>query len=183
MFLLKNSLIFLSSLIVLACANNVKEAIAESNKSVEQPCLYCIYNQEEQIALINEKGDTIAPFGKFDYCFFDSTYTFGTVYDPVKKGFFAYDVAGKELFQVMRYDNGPDYIEEGLFRIVKDSLIGYANEKGEVVIEPQFQCAYPFENGRAQVSKSCKKSIEFEMEKWESEDWFYIDKTGQKINQ
>lgn len=183
MSLLKNKFPFLVVILLFeSCSNNGSNQLTADKVEEKKPCLYCIYNQDEQVSLVNEKGETIAPYGKFDFCFFDSTYTFGTVYDPVKKGFFAYDVSGKELFQVMQFDNGPDYVEDGLFRIVKDSLIGYADENGEIVIEPQFQCAYPFEDGKAQVSKNCKKSIEFEMEKWESNEWYFIDKKGKIVN-
>ena len=50
----------------------------------------------------------------------------------------------KELFYVFKYDNGPDYIQEGLFRIMnEDGLVGFADSLGNVVIKPQFKFAYP----------------------------------------
>ena len=136
-----------------------------------------IRNADYEPAFINEKGDTIIPFGKYAESFTDSFFTFGSVYDTAK-GIIGIDIHGNELFEIYNFDNGPDYIEDGMFRIVKDGLIGFANEAGEIVIKPQFMCAYPFENGKAQVSKNCTQTTEFEMTKWESEDWFYIDKSG-----
>lgn len=51
------------------------------------------------------------------------------------------------------YDNGPDYLSEGLMRIQDSSgKIGYADEKGEIVISPQFAFGYPFKNGHAKVT-------------------------------
>ena len=41
------------------------------------------------------------------------------------------------LFEAYLFDNGPDYTSEGLFRIIHDGKIGFANENGEVVIAPR----------------------------------------------
>ena len=50
------------------------------------------------------------------------------------------------------YDNGPDYVREGLYRIVDDrGRMGYADESGRVVIAPRFAFALPFEDGKAKV--------------------------------
>lgn len=35
------------------------------------------------------------------------------------------------LYEVFVYDNGPDYINDGLFRIIKNKKIGFANEQGD----------------------------------------------------
>ena len=60
------------------------------------------------------------------------------------------DNQGKELFYVYKYDNGPDYIREGLFRIMdEDGWIGFADSLGNVVIKPQFKFATSFENGKS----------------------------------
>ena len=45
------------------------------------------------------------------------------------------------------YDNGPDYIEEGLFRFVENNQIGFANLDGQKVIPAKYDFATPFENG------------------------------------
>ena len=51
------------------------------------------------------------------------------------------------------YDNGPDYVREGLYRIVDDrGRMGYADESGRVVIAPRFAFALPFEGGKAKVT-------------------------------
>lgn len=42
------------------------------------------------------------------------------------------------------YDNGPDYVREGLYRIVDDrGRMGYADESGRVVIAPRFRLCPP----------------------------------------
>lgn len=83
------------------------------------------------------------------------------------------------LYDVFIYDNGPDYEADGLIRIVKNGKIGYADAKTfAIVIEPQFDCAYPFEGGKAKVSNQCKTVKDGEHSVWESDAWQYVDKQG-----
>jgi hypothetical protein len=83
------------------------------------------------------------------------------------------------LYAVFIYDNGPDYPSEGLIRVVKNGKIGYADAKTyEIVIEPQFDCAFPFENGKAKVSNQCQTVKEGEYSVWQSDAWQYVDKEG-----
>jgi len=85
------------------------------------------------------------------------------------------------LYAVFVYDNGPDYPSEGLIRVLKNGKIGYADAKTyEIVIEPQFDCAYPFENGKAKVSNQCQTVQEGENRSWVSDAWEYVDKSGAK---
>lgn len=87
------------------------------------------------------------------------------------------------VYEVFIYDNGPDYEAEGLIRVMKNGKIGYADAKTYVlVIEPQFDCAYPFENGKAKVSNQCKTVKDGEHSMWESDAWQYVDKQGKPTN-
>ncbi len=129
---------------------------------------------------VNTKGDTIIPIGQFYYCYADTIKNFGFVLDT-NRVCKAIDKNGKYLFDVKWYDNGPDYFSDGLFRIIINEKIGYANEKGEVIIEPQFACTTPFENGKAKVTYDCNLVNDGEYKIMESDNWFYIDKKGNKI--
>jgi hypothetical protein len=144
-----------------------------------QQKLYRVQNADEECGYINSKGDTIVPIGKYLLCQDSIIKTIGFVYG--NKGIFCINTQGKELFEVFNYDNGPDIASNGLFRIVKDGKIGYANTKGQIVIQPQFRCAWPFEKGKAQVSYNCNIVQEGEIKLWKEGDWFYIDKTGKRI--
>jgi hypothetical protein len=85
----------------------------------------------------------------------------------------------KVLYDVFIYDNGPDSPADGLIRVVEDGRIGYADAGTfAIVIDPQFECAYPFENGKAKVSFKCKTVKDGEHSIWESDDWKYVDKQG-----
>lgn len=88
------------------------------------------------------------------------------------------------LYEVFLYDNGPDYASDGLIRVVKNGKIGYADAAAyDIVIEPQFDCAYPFENGKAKVSNQCQTVKEGEYSIWQSDAWQYVDKKGNFINE
>ncbi len=83
------------------------------------------------------------------------------------------------LYDVFLYDNGPDYASDGLIRVVKNGKIGYADAKTyAIVITPQFDCAFPFENGKAKVSNKCKTIKEGKHIIWTSDAWQYVDKKG-----
>ena len=83
------------------------------------------------------------------------------------------------LYDVFIYDNGPDAPADGLYRIVKDGKIGYADAStNAIVIEPKYDCAFPFENGKAKVSTNCKTVQEGDHGIWESDAWQFIDKKG-----
>lgn len=140
------------------------------------------------VCYLNERGDTIVPYGKYRYCQTDTIKKIGFVYEnkPKDARIICINDAGKELFYVFKYDNGPDYIQEGLFRIMdEDGLIGFADSLGNVIIEPQFKFAYPFKGGKTKVTlegeqKEVPKS-EGEKHYWESGTWFYIDKRNKHL--
>lgn len=140
------------------------------------------------VCYLNERGDTIVPYGKYRYCQTDTIKKIGFVYEnkPKDARIICINDAGKELFYVFKYDNGPDYIQEGLFRIMnEDGLVGFADSLGNVIIEPQFKFAYPFKGGKTKATlKGERKAVsESDGEKhyWESETWFYIDKKNRRL--
>jgi len=128
----------------------------------------------------NAGGDTVIAIGKYAYCYTD---TFRNMAIVLKKSgeWVAIDKNERELFEVFGYDNGPDYPSDGVFRIIRNGLIGYANTDGQIIIEPQFKCAFPFEMGKAKVSFDCQSVPDGEHTSWKSEKWIYIDKSGRTI--
>lgn len=162
------------SVLLLGCTQSKKEEY-----------LTKIFNGEfdelgTETGYINSSGDTVIALGKYYYCYTDTFRNYAIV---LEKGgrCIAIDKHEKELFEIFWYDNGPDYISEGLFRIKKNEKIGYANKDGEIMIKPRFDCAFPFQNGKAKVSVDCETVFEGEYRRWESKNWFYIDKQGKKI--
>lgn len=128
---------------------------------------------------VNSWGDTIVPIGKYPICWSDSSSCFVVVSNS--RGHLALDLKGNEMYEVFNYDNGPDEISDGLFRIVIDGKIGYADERGKIVIPPQFECTTPFEDGKARVAYECTLEADGEHQVMNSNHWFEIDKTGNRI--
>ena len=154
----------------------------QQNKNEKSDYLLMITDTiDGRYGYISQQGDTIIPLGKYDYCFTD-TFRIYAIVHKTTGGFYAIDRKENTMYEVFKFDNGPDYVEEGLFRIIENGKIGYADAAtGKVVIKPQYECAFPFENGIAKVSVKCKQTPEGEFTKWESEKWSFINKKGKPV--
>lgn len=90
---------------------------------------------------------------------------------------------GEIVYEFFVFDNGPDPTVEGYYRIVEDGKIGYVDSlTSKIIVQPIYECACPFDNGIAKVSLHGKKGYEGEHYRWESNEWFYIDKKGNRID-
>jgi hypothetical protein len=175
----------LPGLVLLSCGQRESEPADNDSTAVivNEPVQYLIskYTAEEDLYFTDQNDSVIIQPGKYLHTTSDTIRHLGFVFDSTGH-WWAINHKDSVLFEVYNFDNGPDYVEEGLFRIVKNDLMGFADEQGNVVIEPQYKCAWPFENGSAKVSNDCEISTEFEMTKWESANWFYINRDGKKVN-
>ncbi len=136
---------------------------------------------------VNAENDTVIAC-EYTHAYTDTIKTLGFVFDSHKKKIICFNNKGERLFHVFKYDNGPDYIRDGLFRIMNDKeLIGFADSLGNVVIEPQFKFAFPFSGGKAKVTfRGRRKKVPGSRgakHYWDSKNWFYIDKQGFQIKQ
>ena len=135
------------------------------------------------VCYLNERGDTIVPHGRYKFCQTDTIKGIGFVYEdkPRDARIVCINDAGKKLFYVVECDNGPDYVKEGLFRIMDEKgLMGFADSSGHIIITPQFKFAYPFEGGKAKVTFTGKQKVvsgsDGEKHYWDSEEWRYINR-------
>ena len=141
------------------------------------------------VCFLNEQGDTIVPFGKYKFCQINLVKNLVFAYENKQDArIVCFNGQGKELFYVFQYDNGPDKLREGLFRITDENgLIGFADSLGNIVIKPQFKFAFPFENGKAKVTLSGESKVvpgsKDEKHHWDSLDWYYIDTNGKILNE
>lgn len=129
---------------------------------------------------VDHKGRVVIPFGKYQQCFTETWNRFAVVYDD-EKGLIAIDRKEKVLFKVMNVDNGPDYPSEGLFRIIEDDKIGFANLNGEIVIKPVFTAALPFHEGLAAFCENCILVKQGDHQSWQKGKWGFIDTAGNII--
>lgn len=139
-----------------------------------------IDSTHDQYGYINSKGDTVIPLKKYTICYTDKFLNFAIV-STRNKGIVGIDRKEEILFNVYVFDNGPDYPSNGLFRIIKSGKIGYADNNGNIIIPPQFDCAYPFKNGKAKVGYGCATQTDGEHSSWTGGQWHMIDRKGKVV--
>ena len=135
------------------------------------------FDNGNNIIYKNLQGKTIVKNKKYTIAFTDTISSIGFV--GTRKGeIVCINNAGKELFEVYKIDNGPDYVSDGLFRIVgKNGKIGFADTCGVIVIPPVFSYATPFHNEEAKVSFGGKNEKQGEYQSWKSNFWLVIKKS------
>ncbi|MBO6606662.1 WG repeat-containing protein [Psychroserpens sp.] len=129
---------------------------------------------------VNQNADTIIPLDKYARCFTDTVKYYAIVYDK-KQGLIGIDLNETKLFNAVWNGEGSEVKEsEGMILIVENKKYGFANNKGEIIIEPKYKCAESFKNGKAKVSNNCLESDD-EYLKWKMNTWTFIDKNGNEI--
>lgn len=141
----------------------------------------CKENEETSCGFKDLNGALKIEYGKYPMIFTDTFRRYAIVWKE-KLGLIGIDRNEKVLYEVYNYDNGPDIIEEGYFRIVKHDKIGFADSQtGKVKIKPQFSTARPFENGYALICPNCESKKEMEHSVWVNGKWGIIDKKGKVV--
>lgn len=157
--------------------------IENTNDSLFRSPLYH-YDTNEKFCYINQKGDTIIPYGKFHMAFSDTIVNYGIVVQKTNDNYemIGINKKGQRLYEIHSFDNGADLMSDNTFRIIRNGKIGYANEFGEIIIKAQFDCAYPFENGIAKVAYECKTSSKDPVTTTQKSDaWIHINKKGESV--
>jgi hypothetical protein len=133
----------------------------------------------DNCAYVSAAGDTVIPFGRYSR---SETPLFDKVAVVLKPqvGWVGIDRHERVLYHLFNYDNGPDYPAEGVRRIQDAaSRIGFADSaSGHVVLVPQYEAAFPFAQGRAQVGSCCQVLPDGEHWLWSCAEWHYIDHQG-----
>lgn len=82
------------------------------------------------------------------------------------------------------YDNGPDYVCEGLFRYVENEKMGFADLNGNKIIPAEFDFVEPFQEGLAEYAYGGHKEFMHGDEHWRwtaASETGYINKYGQRF--
>ncbi len=135
---------------------------------------------DQKCGYVDKDGIVKIEMGKYSMCLTDTFINKAIVYTK-ELGFCLIDKSEQVLFKIYEYDNGPDYTLEGLYRIVVDGKIGFANEDGNIIINPVFDFVKPFENGLAEFCVDCKQVRQNEHFIIEGGKWGFVDKTGKVV--
>jgi len=95
------------------------------------------------------------------------------------------DKKGNILLVPFIYDNGPDYVVEGVFRFVENGKMGFATHEGKIVIPAQFDFVTQFENGFAEYHIGGHREYTPDEEHWSwvgSGETGYINRTGTRFD-
>jgi len=184
--------------LVLSCKQNIKKEITNYDyynvpvfDTLSKPLLIAITDEDYlqygvNVAFINHNGDTIIPFGKYTYYGTDTLKYYANVIehpnDSVWGRRIAIDRSQNILFDLVSFDNGPDYFSEGLTRSQRNGKMGFSNKYGQIVIPCIYDFVKSFENGKAEVTINTTEYIDIDGPPHiESKEWFYINKQGEKI--
>lgn len=129
----------------------------------------------------NEAGEVKLrlPEDQYANCFTDTFVYYAIVYHT-DYGLVGIDKNEKVLFNLFNYDNGY-YEKEGFLRIVEDGKMGFANQKGQIVIAPKFDAAYSFSDSLAAVCQGCTEEKMDEYTMWVGGKWGFIDTEGKMV--
>lgn len=155
--------------------------------------LFAITDQEDgfmqygsRVAYINKNNDTVINFGKYSFYGTDTMVRIAFVKEHTDQNVYGRDLAIDKnenvLFEFYDFDFDADRLHEGLMRVIRNGKVGYANQFGQIVIPCIYYDAKWFENGKARVTLDGRKVLRNnDFYVTESDNWFYIDKDGKRI--
>jgi len=99
------------------------------------------------------------------------------------RGLYHFSSQGKTA-PALNFDNGADYVVEGLTRTLQNGKVGFVNTQLDQVVAPVWDFAFPFEHGVAVVCMGCVSnpvSPGDEHRTMTGGKWGYIDKRGKVV--
>jgi hypothetical protein len=117
---------------------------------------------------------------KYEYVLTDTMVTIAFVFTHSK--WVAINRQDSIILALYLFDNGPDYVREGLFRYVENGKVGFANLRGQKVIKARFDFVSTFSSGLAAFNAGGQsKKIDEEHTSWRGGLWGFINKKGQVV--
>jgi hypothetical protein len=110
---------------------------------------------------------------------------YGVAHIVTADGWVAINKKKKVLYKPFIYDNGPDYVQDGLLRYVENGKMGFVDEAGKKIIPAEFDFVSSFENGSARFCNGCRSVKDGEHSTMDEKTgtWGSIDKKGKKLTQ
>jgi len=95
-----------------------------------------------------------------------------------QQGWAYIDTGGSVVIRPLVVDNGPDYFAEDLARFTRAGKVGFFDRHGRVAVEPSYDYAMPFSEGRAAVCQGCAPTQDGEHRAVRGGRWGFIDRRG-----
>lgn len=139
--------------------------------------------KDDKWGYVDLSGKVQIPY-QYPFVFTDTLNTIAFVVEAGDYKIKAIDKNNNQLFTVFNYDNGPDYEEEGFFRIVDDNTnkMGFANNQGQIIIAPEYDFVLPFSDGLSAFNIGGEQ-IQFEdgHSTFSGGKWGFIDHDGKIV--
>lgn len=135
----------------------------------------------ESLSGYKKKDGTIAIAARYLWVDTDTFYHMAIVFD---KGWVGIDREGKVMLNPFIYDNGPDYLVEGLFRFEENGNMGFSDRNGNKVIAARYSFITPFEKGLSEYTLGGYKKYDQGGEHWTWAGGYeqgYVNKAGQEF--
>ncbi|WP_163323059.1 WG repeat-containing protein [Draconibacterium mangrovi] len=172
---MKNILLIIAGVMIYSCSH--KKELDYWIRECDSTGIKCRY--------IDRQGEVKIPYGRYYYCYTDTFKNIAFV--SGETGIIGINRKEEKLFNVYIFDNGPDYIVDGTFRIIEQNKMGFADTLGNIIIPTIYDFTYPFEKGLALVnigghSESIDPSDPLcEYHTWAGGKWGIINKKGDII--
>ncbi|MCG6162334.1 WG repeat-containing protein, partial [Leptospira bandrabouensis] len=105
----------------------------------------------------------------------------GVAFVAGEKGWSCINSDNKILLNSFIFDNGPDYLSEGLARFVENKKIGFHDPGCKKTIQAEYDFAYPFENGFSIVCNGCRSVKTDEHSMIQGGNYGIINKKGEVV--
>jgi WG containing repeat len=107
----------------------------------------------------------------------------GVAHIVTRDGWGAINKKKQILYKPFIFDNGPDYVQEGLLRYIEDGKMGFVDEAGKKMITAEYDFVSPFEGGVARFCNGCRAVEVGEHRQMDEKTgiWGRINKSGKKL--
>jgi len=95
----------------------------------------------------------------------------------IKDQFYYINQSGKKI-ATLNYNGQADEFSDGLARTKVHGKIGFFNKNLEIILKPQYDFAFPFHNGIAEICIGCQEKAEGEESMLDGGTWKKIDRDG-----
>lgn len=143
---------------------------------------YADHSSGEELYGFKDASGHITIPAKYTFSFTDTMYAIAFVIKDYRCVCINRDE--ETILKPFIFDNGPDYVSEGLFRFVENNKMGFADMNGNKVIPAAFDFVSPFRDGLSEYTLGGKKIYEAGGEYWTWEGGYetgYINKEELKF--
>lgn len=171
----------MKTLLILVCT--LWSFCTYGQKSGDYWLSYTDTSSGESLTGYKKRDGTIAIPARYLWVDTDTFYKMAIVFDH---GWYGIDRNGQVILAPFIFDNGPDYVAEGLFRFEENGKMGFADEDGIKVIPARYGFATPFSEGLSEYTMGGHKQYDKGGEHWSWTGGYeqgYVNKTGQEFKQ